>query len=604
MKNDSATRPALLKFQIGPVQDFIAQARSTRDLWSGSYLLSFLIAAGIRTLRDRGGELIFPDPEGQPLLEPPESWACNDDQRNLLTPNLPNLFVGQISGDGATELAKRVENSIEAEWARIATDCFDKLIDAAVLEPKQKDDFLAQAAAFLSIAWQVTPMGDEGYPEAYDRNGRHLDAVRQTRNFVADPVCLPGEKDSLSGRDHAFVRGADALESCCVEAYLPFFKHENDFLASVTLIKRVWHLAYLRDRLNLKTGSKQFEIRSTRAIASRSPKLDDEEEKTDTAIGENYLAAIAFDGDSIGDWMSGKHLADRTLLREHHQEFSSALSEFARGSRSYVEERKEASGVPLGFLIYAGGDDVVALVPADAALDVARHLRESFREAAGRIRAKDGATPDASAGIAIGHFKAPLQDLVRAAQTAEKRAKNEVGRPAFSVTLMKRSGEISEWGDRWDDGGLVLHMTIARFMRQKQLSTRFPHRVCQLLSPYLCHASEFSRVGESIDDPETARNLIRHEFDFATRRHCSDTSAAKELMHLVDSYLTGIQRRREFASTSLSRPIRSLPQELFESVIGLCVSVAFANRLGPGEGEDLFVASDSEESAQPQPAAR
>jgi hypothetical protein len=37
----------LLKLQIGPVQDFIAQARSTRDLWSGSYLLSWLMAAGL-----------------------------------------------------------------------------------------------------------------------------------------------------------------------------------------------------------------------------------------------------------------------------------------------------------------------------------------------------------------------------------------------------------------------------------------------------------------------------------------------------------------------------------------------------------------------------
>jgi len=39
---------SLLKLQIGPVQDFIAQARSTRDLWSGSYLLSWLMAAGAK----------------------------------------------------------------------------------------------------------------------------------------------------------------------------------------------------------------------------------------------------------------------------------------------------------------------------------------------------------------------------------------------------------------------------------------------------------------------------------------------------------------------------------------------------------------------------
>jgi CRISPR-associated protein Cmr2 len=39
---DGELHLAFLLFQIGPVQDFIAQARSTRDLWSGSYLLSWM----------------------------------------------------------------------------------------------------------------------------------------------------------------------------------------------------------------------------------------------------------------------------------------------------------------------------------------------------------------------------------------------------------------------------------------------------------------------------------------------------------------------------------------------------------------------------------
>ena len=75
---------ALLKFQIGPVQDFIAQARSTRDFWSGSFLLSWLVAAGIRELGRQLAKgslipsecfakaresLIFPAVEAQPRSE-------------------------------------------------------------------------------------------------------------------------------------------------------------------------------------------------------------------------------------------------------------------------------------------------------------------------------------------------------------------------------------------------------------------------------------------------------------------------------------------------------------------------------------------------------
>ena len=47
---------SLLKLQIGPVQDFIAQARSTRDLWSGSYLLSWLMAHAIKTVKPNIGQ--------------------------------------------------------------------------------------------------------------------------------------------------------------------------------------------------------------------------------------------------------------------------------------------------------------------------------------------------------------------------------------------------------------------------------------------------------------------------------------------------------------------------------------------------------------------
>jgi hypothetical protein len=44
----------LLLVTLGPVQDFIAQARRTRDLWYGSHLLSELGRAAARVLADGG----------------------------------------------------------------------------------------------------------------------------------------------------------------------------------------------------------------------------------------------------------------------------------------------------------------------------------------------------------------------------------------------------------------------------------------------------------------------------------------------------------------------------------------------------------------------
>ena len=159
-----------------------------------------------------------------------------------------------------------------------------------------------------------------------------------------------------------------------------------------------------------------------------------------------------------------------------------------------------------GRLIYAGGDDVVALLPADTALSCTEALRMAFqgdsqikellKEYSKRLvqphetkqerdpkalptpyfqkLAAEGCLLDAAApgflcrldhvdqqnrpipflvpgpaasasvGVAIAHFKTPLQDVVRAARDAEDRAKKQLGRSAVAVTLMKRSGEILE----------------------------------------------------------------------------------------------------------------------------------------------------------------
>ena len=65
----------LLSIAVGPVQEFIAQARRTRDLWYGSHLLSELSRAAAKVVAEGGGGLIFPafdssDPEIEPCDGP------------------------------------------------------------------------------------------------------------------------------------------------------------------------------------------------------------------------------------------------------------------------------------------------------------------------------------------------------------------------------------------------------------------------------------------------------------------------------------------------------------------------------------------------------
>ncbi|MEO0111631.1 MAG: type III-B CRISPR-associated protein Cas10/Cmr2, partial [candidate division WOR-3 bacterium] len=64
-------KPAFLLFTIGPVQEFIATARKTSDLWAGSYLLSYLTYKAIEIILEELGpdNVIYPNLLAQPLVD-------------------------------------------------------------------------------------------------------------------------------------------------------------------------------------------------------------------------------------------------------------------------------------------------------------------------------------------------------------------------------------------------------------------------------------------------------------------------------------------------------------------------------------------------------
>ena len=118
-----------------------------------------------------------------------------------------------------------------------------------------------------------------------------------------------------------------------------------------------------------------------------------------------------------------------------------------------------------GTLIYAGGDDVLALLPTATALKCAQKLRDTFRQdwqedQAGRERLLMGARASVSAGLAVVHAKEDLRFALQAARDAEKEAKN-AGRDALQIKVCRRSGEHSSVLCPWDKVGQVLRWVEA-----------------------------------------------------------------------------------------------------------------------------------------------
>lgn len=178
-------KPALMLFQIGPVQDFIAQARSTRDLWSGSYLISWMMAYALKTLTDELGPdaVVFPSLRGQPLYDwlhkdlllkaahrqggkdSKDFWEANgmgkeQHQELILTPNLPNRFLAIVPADFDPKAVANVfeYEDTKSEWRRIADTCLSFLKKCGCpIQGKALDAWKFQILNFWQITWQIWP---------------------------------------------------------------------------------------------------------------------------------------------------------------------------------------------------------------------------------------------------------------------------------------------------------------------------------------------------------------------------------------------------------------------------------------------------------------
>jgi len=154
-----------------------------------------------------------------------------------------------------------------------------------------------------------------------------------------------------------------------------------------------------------------------------------------------YLAALSVDGDRMGKLLGAqKGPTD-------HRAVSQALAGFAENDVPRIVEQEHS-----GRVIYAGGDDILALLPVADALEAADAMRRAFTGVLGdTVRDPDQEPPTISAGIAIIHHTQPLESALQAARDALHIAKDEdrYNRNALVVQVLRRSGEPRLAGLNW-----------------------------------------------------------------------------------------------------------------------------------------------------------
>jgi CRISPR-associated protein Cmr2 len=497
----------LLTISLGPVQEFIASARRSRDLWVGSWLLSELSkAAALKIAESQGiNSLIFPSPSDKDDLAPESKFdvtnkilalidlppeeieAFNSHLRETIQERLGAITADayrHVRGDFSRDAAEaQVKDLIEYSWAAIPLPSVDVYpatrarLEALMAARKATRDFAStdkwkDAVPKSSLDGQrESVIPETAYPpRAAKPDERRAQLRRLRRDYGVrngERLCGVGllKRHGQRGKEERFfstshvaalplINRLTEKDKQEVNAYIDVLR-ESLTSGELGHVPGQPHPAFERydGHLLFEERLPEFFQEDEAALERARQALRDFLART---VGENtrplaYYALLHADGDRMGEAIDARKSVD-----EHHR-LSKALAEFAANVRRIVERWHSGS------LVYAGGDDVLAFVPLHEVLQCAHDLAEDFKEKLRSFEITDGEvtrTPTLSVGIAVAHHLEPLSEALGMARSAEKRAKAVPGKDALAIIVSKRSGTSRIVAGKWGDIDIRLKMFV------------------------------------------------------------------------------------------------------------------------------------------------
>lgn len=177
----------LFVFTIGPVQEYIAQARKAQDLYWGSYILSYLTWVAIEKVIEAYGPdcIIFPDLMEQPLCDLWIAKLFNADKssvKGLKTPTIPNRFFAILPTKDIQEIKSlNLEKTVRDEFINMGDYIINDLL---MCDDNQKESLKNQLRNFPDVYWVALPLENgDGYKADWKAQ---LDKIRDY--FTANQV--------------------------------------------------------------------------------------------------------------------------------------------------------------------------------------------------------------------------------------------------------------------------------------------------------------------------------------------------------------------------------------------------------------------------------
>ncbi|MGB9887668.1 MAG: type III-B CRISPR-associated protein Cas10/Cmr2 [Moorellales bacterium] len=575
----------VLHFTLGPVQGFVAQARRTRDFWAGSFLLSYLAGQAMACVLQAGGRLILPavaedrDRVTDPLLA--AILRLNAAEKVLEGPSLatlPNRFQARVPEGFDPEACVR---AVRRAWEELAAAVWRRYVEPVAAQGRATATiWQRQVGGFWDLSWVVGPE-----PALLERRKNWRSYVPPVEE--GDKCTLMGSWQELSGYVRSRERepqeafwaairqriGGHELgeeERLCaialIKRLLPLVSREvlwelparypsTPFIAAVPWIRGVIRahpeaarhyaakavklggykedpdsIAGLKEELKNRPEAREFASLDANCFfpaALANPRLwgaspsESEELRRELsgALRElgppasPFYGLLLMDGDRLG----------RLLGEYGHSRVSAALQRFSEQVQELVRRHD-------GVTVYAGGDDVLALLPLDGALPAAIALRraygDSFREES--TNRKIPAT--ISGAIVYAHYSTPLTTVVREAhRLLDEVAKEQIGRDSLAITVWRGPGPVLTWAAPWDvfvegEGNLIDRLATQmggadpEKESEREFTTSFFYRLHQYLEWLKTPETEDERTLSDLVEVLTAQYLRIRELKVEPER--------------------------------------------------------------------------------------
>lgn len=521
---------------FGPVIEALSATYTPAGLWFSSYFFSRFVRSCAMELQEKGYEII--------TLE--KGYRIRD--------NLKDRGVGRyhdriyFRGDRTAEELR--QNIFEAKKKAIAESA-SMLVDGFAKAGRvfSREDILCFFNEFLQIHFVIFPeaaLTEKGVAKTLADT---LDTLELSQSISSEP--------SLNYL-FEFAEGDP-------------YKGSNDYLRHYAPLVE----ASKEKAFRIAAHGENVRIRDIGYIASNGRYTSKEIESPDCRLKKTgkYFAIVQCDGDNMGELISGA--AGPNGNRGSLDEQVSRNQAFSAKCMAYAEKAYELVSSNGGFLIYAGGDDLLFLSPVISEKANVWSLCRDIAAAFDQIFNADG-TSDASLslGMSINYYKYPLYEAFQDAlgllfadakkfvrgmnnkykNNAAIRIHKASGQSMGTVLCMETMGRPVQAGD----GGRTLFQRFLALLDLFKSADR--KKTNELMTSLLYHIESQSFLFyEALDNGLELHTLLDNVFDGP------DHGEAKKIIEEIEGLITASWeafRERKLKNLGAGRSVEAVASML------------------------------------------